>query len=478
MDITELKKQESIMQIEAYIQAKMHDLHLPGLSLAIVQNDQVIYQRGFGVADTTGRPVTPQTPFVLGSLSKSFTALAIMQLVEAGKIDLDAPVQRYLPWFRVADPDASAHITIRHLLIHTSGLSLYTGRQLLGRRVSSTREQTVRLLKRVKLAHEPGVAFDYCNTNYLILSFIIEIVAEESYERYIERHIFRLLHMHHSHVSEQEALRDGPATGYRWWFGWPRPTRAPYLTDALGAAFLISSAEDMARWLVAHLNGGSVDGASVLSTAGIEELHRPQVPTNKAGSIAAMGWRVEQLGSGRIVRHGGEVSNYRADMVLVPGRKLGVVVLQNCNNGVVAQLGLDQIALDVVRLLLGHAPSKRAITFQSFSLLVRLVVILVSALHLWSLVRLIQRPARSGPGSTLALISEVAAPLLTIWGVPRSVDGPWSLLRWYVPDLSAWLSVMGSLSLGKILLRIAHLFFATEKKNKQRDLVAAAQNGC
>ena len=102
-----LTDQDVLNRVVDYVVAMCHDLHLPGLALAIVQDDQVIYQHGFGVADTTSRPVTPQTPFIIGSLSKSFTALAIMQLVESGKIDLDAPVQRYLPWFRVDDPDAS-----------------------------------------------------------------------------------------------------------------------------------------------------------------------------------------------------------------------------------------------------------------------------------------------------------------------------------------------------------------------------------
>ena len=121
--------QDILNCIEDHVTAVRRDLRLPGLALAIVQNDQVIYQHGFGKANPLGRPVTPQTPFILGSLSKSFTALAILQLVEAGQIDLDAPVQRYLPWFHLADPDASARITIRHLLIHTSGISRYTGRR-------------------------------------------------------------------------------------------------------------------------------------------------------------------------------------------------------------------------------------------------------------------------------------------------------------------------------------------------------------
>ena len=112
--------------IDRYVEQELQATRLPGLALGIVQGDQIVHLRGFGIADPSGRPVTPQTPFIIGSLSKSFTALAIMQLVEAGKVELDTPVQRYLPWFRVADAQASAQITVRHLLNQTSGLSTLT----------------------------------------------------------------------------------------------------------------------------------------------------------------------------------------------------------------------------------------------------------------------------------------------------------------------------------------------------------------
>jgi CubicO group peptidase (beta-lactamase class C family) len=108
--------------IDAYIEKEMREVHIPGLALGILHHDEVVHLRGFGEADPAGRPVTSQTPFILASASKSFTALAIMQLVESGKVDLDAPVRRYLPDFRVADEVASTQITVRHLLHHTSGL--------------------------------------------------------------------------------------------------------------------------------------------------------------------------------------------------------------------------------------------------------------------------------------------------------------------------------------------------------------------
>ena len=109
--------------IDQYITSRMRSDHIPGVAVAIVKGDQIVYLKGYGRADPFGRAVTPQTPFIIGSITKTITALAVMQLVEAGKVELDAPVQRYIPWFRVADPEASAQITVRMLIEQTSGLA-------------------------------------------------------------------------------------------------------------------------------------------------------------------------------------------------------------------------------------------------------------------------------------------------------------------------------------------------------------------
>src|SRR5947207_4315974 len=140
---TTSSNEPDIASIDAFVSSQMQADHIPGVALGLVHNDQVMHLRGFGSADQSGRAVTPQTPFILGSVSKSFTALAIMQLVEAGKIELDAPVQRYLPWFRVADPVASARITVRHLLSHTSGIPS-SGYACAADEVTMTLEQYVR----------------------------------------------------------------------------------------------------------------------------------------------------------------------------------------------------------------------------------------------------------------------------------------------------------------------------------------------
>src|SRR5215469_2795516 len=258
--------------IDTFVSSAMQANRIPGLSLGIVHGDQVVHLQGFGAADATGRMVTSQTPFILGSISKSFTALAVMQLVEAGRVELDAPVQRYLPWFRVADRTASARIAVRQLLNQTSGIPANSENEQKEGFLSTgneTLEHYVRGLKTLALDRPVGASFEYANTNYSVLGLLVQTVSGQSYETYIQQHIFAPLQMSHSFASEQDARRDGLAQGYQVWFGVPVPTAQPYPRDMVPAGLLISTAQDMAHYLIAQLNGGQFENAAVLSAAGM-----------------------------------------------------------------------------------------------------------------------------------------------------------------------------------------------------------------
>ena len=202
-------------EIDAYFEEQMQRLNIPGASLAIVEGDQIVHMRGFGNARPGGEAPTPQTPFLIGSLTKSVTALAVMQLVEVGKLELDAPIQRYLPWFKVADPQASAQITVRHLLNQTSGLSTASGRIPLADFDDSPNaaERQARVLATLKLSRPVGSAFEYSNSNYNLLGLIIEAASGESYADTIQTHVFAPLKMSHSYTSQAEAKQNDMAVG-------------------------------------------------------------------------------------------------------------------------------------------------------------------------------------------------------------------------------------------------------------------------
>ena len=253
------KNNSSFTAVDAYVEAQMRRLHIPGASLAVVEGERIMHLRGFGRARPGGEPPAPQTPFFIGSLTKSFTALAVMQFVEAGKLALDAPVRRYLPWFRVADRRASAKMTVRHLLNQTSGLPSLPGEILLtdfDDRPDAT-ERQARALRTLKLSHPVGKVCEYSNLNYNLLGLVVEAVSGESYADAIRKHIFAPLEMRHSFTSKAEAQAGRLAMGHRHWFGFPVPAPdLPVPRGSLPSGQLISCAEDMAHYLIAHLNGG------------------------------------------------------------------------------------------------------------------------------------------------------------------------------------------------------------------------------
>jgi CubicO group peptidase (beta-lactamase class C family) len=362
----------SFDDLDAYVQRQMTLLRIPGVALAVVEGHQIVHLRGFGRAQPDGAPPTPQTPFFIGSLTKSFTALAVMQLVEAGKIDLDAPVQRHLPWFRVADAQASAQMTVRHLLNQTSGLSTSAGEIILADFDDNpgAAERQARALSSLVLARPMGAAYEYSNSNYQLLGLVIEAAGGESYANYVQRHIFDPLDMDHTYTSPALARQNGLAEGHQYWFGLPiLSADMPLPHGALAAGLLISSAEDLARYLIAHLNGGRCGDARLLSAGGIDEMHRGAVDCGVAGlgpierflvkdmdlGQYGMGWSVDQIGQTPVVWHGGTLPHFGGYMALLPRQKRGIVLLYNANHHWYMPV-LTEFGMGATALLVGEKP--------------------------------------------------------------------------------------------------------------------------
>jgi CubicO group peptidase (beta-lactamase class C family) len=371
--------------IDHYVQNEMKEMRMPGVALGIVKGDEIVHLEGFGEADSSGRKVTPHTPFIIGSTSKSFTALAIMELVEAGKVELDAPVRRYIPWFQVADQEASERITVRNLLNHTSGLSRAAGGEYLQKQDDSkgALERAVRSLRDVELDRPVGKSFEYSNVNYTILGLIVQRVSGESYEHYVNEHILTPLKMNNTYMFVPEAKRHGLATGHQYWFGWPFPGGGIVANRAATpSGYISSSAQDMSHFLIAQLNEGRYEGAQVLSAEGIAQMHRGTANMH-GGSSYAMGWEDSELSGVPVVRHSGDTGNFHATMILVPESQWGVVVLMNGSNHLRLD-GMDGIANSVTARLLGVEPPPEPFN-QAKALL--LVVLAIGALQALGIVR-------------------------------------------------------------------------------------------
>jgi CubicO group peptidase (beta-lactamase class C family) len=412
--------QPDFVAIDRYVEQQMGELRIPGLALGIVQGDQIVHLKGFGIAGPDRQPVLPQTPFIIGSTTKSFTALAVLQLVEAGKLELDAPIQRYLPTVRVADPEASARITVRHLLHQTSGISTADGNFDLARddAADDALERRARTLQTVPLKEPAGATFQYANANYDLLGLLIQVASGQPYEDYVQQQIFSPLEMRHAYTAPAAARADGLATGHHYWFGFPAVMTTPFPRGSLPSGYLIASAEDMSHYLIAHLNDGRYRGQTILSAQGIAELHRPAV-TAFDGNQYAMGWLVGQSGGVPVVWHNGTVPGFNAKMVLAPTGRWGVVALMNASSQL-NEARKEAIVDGVVSLL--HSRSPQAAPANQIVVVLYAVICIIAAIPLitvvWSalvLRRWRMNPSRRPHGWRLAWrIGSVCGPNLLV----------------------------------------------------------------
>lgn len=468
-----------LARIDMFISSQMQADHIPGVAVGIVHGSQVLHLRGFGVADPTGRAVAPQTPFLLGSITKSFTALAVMQLVEAGKVDLNAPIQRYLPWFHVADLKASAQVTVRNLLNHTSGMP--TGAGETAALQTETLEQFVRSLGTIALTAPVGKTFQYCNANYITLGLLVQTVSGQNYGTYIQQHILTPLGMLHSFVSVQEARRNGLAQSYHWLFGMPTPVDDPDLhyPALLPAGLLISDAEDMSHYLVAQMNGGRYNGTAVASPSDISSMQTPAAPAPILGPGASygMGWITGPVGGVPAVWHDGITGAFTTDMIIEPQHSWGAILLFNSFT-VLAQGAYQQIEAGVARLLAAQEPALGGLSLSAFYLIIEAILALISIRLLWSVLRLRrwsqwfeQRPQLRILRTSWRLFWELVIPLQLLLGIPALTGVAWSGLVYYQPELVVWLLLICLLLLITGIPRVALMVRALRRKQVETPIV-------
>lgn len=382
--------------IDTYIQDQMQKHGLKGISLAIAQGNQIVYQKGYGTAGGS-RPMTPQTPMYIGSQSKSFTGLAIAQLIVEGKIKLNAPVTTYIPWFQVADPDASQRITISHLLHHTSGLSEAGFTVTLPDDASN--EDAVRALAAAELTAPVGVKHQYFNVGYDVLAVVIEQVTGVSYEEYVQEHIFDPLEMSGTFTDPEKARQAGLSQGYSRFFGFTVPARQPHRVFEVGAGYIISTAEDLAHYAIALNNDGMFEGTRLLSAEGMRMLFSPV-------QGYGLGW---YIGSDHI-SHGGANETFRTAVELYPSKKLGIVLLINQGYMLDHYISGPQVLAGVQEIALGRKPpansSGPSVQVIGFGMLA--FALGLTGLHTWNFLKLRTWRARTRGWPVLKLAWDVA----------------------------------------------------------------------
>ena len=348
---------ETTQKIETLILESMTDQIVPGLAICVVEGDQITHLKGYGFADLEQRiPFTPDTSYQIGSTSKNLTGFAIAQLLERGLIDLDVSVTAYIPYFQVDHPQSDS-ITVRHLLGQTSGLPATAFVYERNMPVFDTRasESMVRSLHDLKLERAPGELYEYSNFNYVTLGLILERVSKVFYDDYMLEHVFKPLGMTRTFAPASDMIPAAlkPGTGYVHGTHQPNIKREVIMSRAWNSSGLIvSNATDIARYLIAQLNGGvSVTGNQVIGKAALERSHTGlNIAESTLGGECeyCFGWETADREGLRAVEHGGDARTSGSYFLLLPDQKVGVAILMN-----LVDHGKIQLVYNIVKTMFG-----------------------------------------------------------------------------------------------------------------------------
>lgn len=354
-------------ELDARIEALRKSADIPGMSVAIVEHGDPILMRGYGQRQVGGAKVDADTIFMTGSTGKAVTVAALATLVDAGKLSWDDKVVDRLPGFQMYDAWVTREMTVRDLLVHRSGLGLGAGDLLFVPRSRRSRAAFVERLKYIKPATSFRSGFAYDNILYTVAGALIEAVSGETYEQYLQRHIYGPAGMRTATAGEGARLAtDNRAMPYGRVGGPVRglgPMRALDERDQLGeastpAGLLAMSANDLGKWIQLQLaHGRSASGARVFSESSSAAMWDPQViepqgpqPVGLEGLKAlfktyALGWEVSDYGGERIVMHSGGVFGFITMVVLIPDRDVGFALTMNAEESPVLR-GLTYELID------------------------------------------------------------------------------------------------------------------------------------
>jgi CubicO group peptidase (beta-lactamase class C family) len=306
-------------KVDEYIRAEMVAQQIPGVSLAVIRNGEIVIARGYGLANVEHQvPVKPETIFQSGSMGKQFTATAVMMLAEEGKLSLDDKITKYFP----DGPAAWHNITVRHLLTHTSGMTDYPENFDLRR--DYTEDDLVQRIKAIPLAFQPGEKWSYSNLAYVMLGVLIHKVSGKFYGDFLQERVFQPLGMSTARVISESDIVPNRAAGYRLVNGqlknqnWVSPSLN---TTADGALYL--TVYDAAKW------DAALYGEKLLKRSSLEAMWTAVKLNDGKTHPYGFGWALGDVRGHRVVEHGGAWQGFKAQISRYPDDKLTIVVFAN-----------------------------------------------------------------------------------------------------------------------------------------------------
>ena len=403
------------------------------------KGDQILYMQGYGTANAQGDPATPQTPWPMGSVTKSFTALAIRQLADAGKVNLDAPLQDYLPEFQLADADATAAITIRDLIDHTSGISELEGQSPYLNSPNTTFAENLDRLAKYRPVYQPGEHEEYSNWNYVLLGQVVSRVSGLTYTEYVDQNIFTPLGMSSSTFADYHTMPQ-VATGNLITYGISVPYDEKFVPGMIGAAWLTSTSEDMAHYLSLFLGEGKYQDKSLLSASG-------------KGSFGPM-WHWIRGTSTPDTVYGlsGGLNSISTTCLTYPERELGVVLLLNTRLDQLSNVSSYDVARGIGNVILDlpNQPLSSSVLYKPWIILDGAIVLFMTAI-VWQAFRLKGWRNRYQSSRVsikiLAWVGIVLNLLLcaAILYLPTPLGSRWDILLFMRPDIAIPLIAIAAL---------------------------------
>ena len=333
---------------DQYVEKAMKEWEVPGLAIAIVKDDRIVFAKGYGVRELGGTAtVNEQTLFAIGSSSKAFTAATVAMLVDEGKLKWDDPVTKYLPSFQLFDLYATREMTVRDLLTHRSGLERG---DLIWYASPYDRNEVLRRVRFLKPSWSVRSRFGYQNIMFLAAGQLSPAVTGKEWDDVIRERIFMPLGMNSSNTSIKKfASNDNVASPHSKIDDKLQKVAWRNIDNIGPAGSINSNVIDMAQWLRLNLGGGMYDKKKVLSAAVVKEMQTPQTVIRIEGNNErlypeahflnyGLGWFLSDFRGRKLVEHGGAIDGMRSEVAMLPEEKLGVVILTNRNGSVLPQV--------------------------------------------------------------------------------------------------------------------------------------------
>jgi CubicO group peptidase (beta-lactamase class C family) len=328
---------QALAGFDRYVEETLAAWEVPGVAISIVRNGEVVLNRGYGVRDPDGRaPMTRDTIFPIASMSKAFTSFGAGLLVDDGRMSFDAPVVTYLPALTLDDPAATSGLTLRDMLSHRSGMPRHDA--VWYHNAALTRDQLLGRMPHLAFSAPLRARFQYNNIMFVLSGLAIERVGGEEWERFTERRIFGPLGMDRTMFSPQRAAADPNHSKGREVLNGRQVTvplfrNTPILNPAGG---VYSTADDLASWMLVHLDGGEFRGRRIIQPSTLADIHRTQMASGATVRDPefvpigyGLGWFTDIYRGRPMVEHGGNLPGVSTLVALLPGERLGVTVLVN-----------------------------------------------------------------------------------------------------------------------------------------------------